>query len=98
MHDFMQSLQMRCPVAAHMGLSIVTIASAPIGFPFLLGDVHLGDLLVERAAVQGDAEHGLFELARLLTKPGGTRVLHLVVALDAIVTWSIAPAMFLPDR
>ena len=30
----MQSLQMRCPVAAHIGLSTVTTANAPIGLPF----------------------------------------------------------------
>ena len=29
----MQSLQMRCPVPAHIGLSMTTIASAPIGLP-----------------------------------------------------------------
>ena len=29
MQDFMQSLQMRWPVAAHIGLSMVTMASAP---------------------------------------------------------------------
>ena len=31
MHDFMQSLQMRCPVAQTIGLSTVIIASAPMG-------------------------------------------------------------------
>ena len=51
---------------------------------FLLGDVHLGDLLVERAAVQRDAEDALLELAGLLAQAGGARVLPLVVALDAI--------------
>ena len=33
MHDFMQSLQMRWPVAATIGLSTQIIASAPIGQP-----------------------------------------------------------------
>ena len=33
MQDFMQSLQMRWPVAAHIGLSMVTTASAPMGTP-----------------------------------------------------------------
>ncbi len=33
MHDFMQSLQMRCPVEQTMGLSTVIIASAPIATP-----------------------------------------------------------------
>ena len=31
----MQSLQMRCPVPGHIGLSTVTIASAPIASPRL---------------------------------------------------------------
>src|SRR6476661_335509 len=33
MHDFMQSLQIRCPVAAAIGLSMQIIASAPSGQP-----------------------------------------------------------------
>src|SRR5947207_318624 len=33
MQAFMQSLQMRCPVAAQRGLSTATIASAPMLFP-----------------------------------------------------------------
>src|SRR5688572_15921497 len=33
MHDFMQSLQMRCPVAQTVGLSTTIIASAPTGQP-----------------------------------------------------------------
>jgi hypothetical protein len=33
MHDFMQSLQIRWPVAATIGLSMQIIASAPIGTP-----------------------------------------------------------------
>ena len=34
MHDFMQSLQIRCPVPAAIGLSTVTMARAPIGLPW----------------------------------------------------------------
>ena len=56
MHDFMQSLQMRWPVPGHIGLSMVTSASAPIASPCFAEHVHLGDLLVERAAVELDAE------------------------------------------
>ena len=41
----------------------------------LLGNVHLGDLLVERAAVQRYAEDALLELTRLLAQAGGARVL-----------------------
>ncbi len=33
MHDFMQSLQMRWPVAHTVGLSITIMASAPIAHP-----------------------------------------------------------------
>jgi hypothetical protein len=33
MQAFMQSLQMRCPVAAASGLSTAIMASAPIGWP-----------------------------------------------------------------
>ena len=33
MQDFMQSLQMRWPVAAAIGLSMVTMASAPMELP-----------------------------------------------------------------
>ena len=33
MQSFMQSLQMRCPVAAQSGLSTATIANAPIELP-----------------------------------------------------------------
>jgi hypothetical protein len=33
MQDFMQSLQIRCPVPGHIGLSTATIASAPSGSP-----------------------------------------------------------------
>ena len=35
MHAFMQSLQMRWPVPAHIGLSTTTSASAPIASPSL---------------------------------------------------------------
>src|SRR5258708_38494471 len=35
MHDFMQSLQMRCPVAHTIGLSITIIARAPTAHPSL---------------------------------------------------------------
>ena len=84
MQDFMQSLQMRWPVAAHIGLSMVTMAKRADRIAVLLGHVHLGDLLVERAAVQRDAEHGLLELAGLLAHARGAGVFALVVALDAV--------------
>jgi hypothetical protein len=35
MQAFMQSLQIRCPVAAHIGLSITMVASAEIARPWV---------------------------------------------------------------
>ena len=51
----------------------------------LLHHVHLGNLLVERAAGQRDAEHGRFERAVFFLEAGRATVLALVVALDAVV-------------
>ena len=56
MQPFMQSLQMRCPVPGHIGLSMTIRASAPMDVALPFEQVHLGDLLVERAAVEVDAE------------------------------------------
>ena len=81
----MQSLQMRWPVAAAMGLSTVTMASAPIGIAVAFDGVHLGDFFFERAAGELDAEDAGFEGAVLFFKAGGAGVFALVVALDAVV-------------
>ena len=81
----MQSLQMRWPVAAAIGLSMVTTASAPMELPLLLHRVHLGDFLFERAAGQLDAEDAGFEGAVLFAQARGATVLALVVALDAVM-------------
>ncbi len=85
MHDFMQSLQMRCPVPAHIGLSITTIPSAPIGLPFCFDDVHLRNLLFERATRQGYTENAVFVFPGLLAQSGRATVFALVMALDAVV-------------
>ena len=53
------------PGAGAIGLSMVTIARAPIGVAVLLRHVHLGDLFFERAAVQRDSEGTLLKLAGL---------------------------------
>src|SRR2546425_529684 len=58
MHDFMQSLQMRCPVAATSGLSTQITASAPSAQP---PQVHTAT----RLALDGD-ELQVVELARRL--------------------------------
>ena len=50
-----------------------------------LGEIHLGDLLVERTAGERDAERALLELAGLLAQPLRAAVLALVVAPDAVV-------------
>ena len=87
----MQSLQMRWPVAAAIGLSTTMIARAPIAWPSLLRLLELRDLLLERAAGQGHPERALLELRRacrlrrfLLESPGA-RILALLVAPDAVV-------------
>ena len=90
MQAFMQSLQMRWPVPGHIGLSSMTIASAPSESPCALEHVRLGDVLVERAAGERDAERVLLVGVAL-----GDRVLRLealgagvllaLVADDAVV-------------
>jgi hypothetical protein len=63
MQAFMQSLQMRCPVAAHRvvdsddGERAEAVAARR-------DQVHLGDLLVERAAGEGHAKDALLEARR----------------------------------
>ena len=77
---------MRCPVPGHIGLSMHTSASAPIESPLALRQVHLGDLLVERAAVELDAERVRLDGARLrIAQPLGARVLVAIVAVEAVV-------------
>ncbi len=50
-----------------------------------LDDVHLRDLLVERAAGKGDPEDALLEAPVLLVQPAAAAVLLLVVAPDAVI-------------
>ena len=50
-----------------------------------LHQVHLGDLLLERAAREGDAKDRLLERAVLLAQPLRAAVLALVVAPDAVI-------------
>ena len=85
MQAFMQSLQMRWPVPGHIGLSTVTIASAPIASPRLRTRVHLGDLLVERAARQRDAERVGGDRAGLVANALRAGVLVALVAEHAVV-------------
>jgi hypothetical protein len=51
----------------------------------LLHRVHLGNLFIQRAARQSDAEDGLLEFAVFFLESGGAAVFALVVALDAVV-------------
>ena len=60
----MQSLQMRWPVAAIIGLSMAMVAKAPSTLPWRAQRVHFADLLVQRAAGQGHAERRFLELRR----------------------------------
>ena len=53
--------------------------------PRAIDEVHLGDLLVERAAGEGDAEDALPEAAVLVVQPAAAAVLLLVVAPDAVI-------------
>src|SRR6267378_19392 len=82
MQAFMQSLQMRWPVAASIGLSTAMMPLAAS-----LHHVELGDLLLERAAGQRDAEHGVAEAigGRLFLEALRARVFSLLVAPDAVV-------------
>ena len=81
----MQSLQMRWPVAAHIGLSTTDDGERADGVAAGRDQVHLGDLFLERAAREHDAERALLEFAGLLLEPLGAGVLALVVAPDAVV-------------
>src|SRR5438552_1496431 len=54
MHDFMQSLQMRCPVPGHIGLSRTTSVSAETGDWWLGTGRLLG--VQQRATGAGDGE------------------------------------------
>ena len=65
MQDFMQSLQMRCPVPAQSGLSIMIIASAPMHIALASEHVRLGNFLVEWTAFQHDVERIFLNLPLL---------------------------------
>ena len=59
----MQSLQMRWPVPGAIGLSTTDHRQRRDRVAVLAQDVHLADLLVQRAAAQGDAERVLLHRA-----------------------------------
>ena len=85
----MQSCQMRWPVAGHIGLSTMIMASAPSVCPSRFQAMHLRDFFVERAAGEDDAEWILFEafvrLALFSGKPFGAEIAIVIVAVDAVV-------------
>ena len=90
MHDFMQSLQMRWPVAATSGLSMQIIASAPSGQPSArsLWNSEMRSSSGQPASVtlNGDFLNGTSPGMRLLLgQAARARVLALLVAPDAVV-------------
>src|SRR5262249_2858719 len=81
MQAFMQSLQMRWPVAAHIGLSTTTMASAPIVWP-PTSTKFISEIFSSSGHPPVRAR---LELAALLFEPLRAGVLALVVAPDAVV-------------
>jgi hypothetical protein len=65
MQAFMQSLQMRCPVAASSGIVDRRHRQRADREALALEEIHLRDLFLERAAGQRHAERRLLELAGL---------------------------------
>ena len=92
MHDFMQSLQMRCPVAGDHRIVDADDRERGERPAFRAQLVEFGDLLLERAAGERHAERALLErivggaVGRLLLEqPVRAGVLALLVAPDAVV-------------
>ncbi len=85
MHDFMQSLQIRWPVAAHIGLSIVTIAKAPMGLPAPFA-TFISEIFSSRGHPASGTPNTLDLNAPFFSfQTGRAAVLALVVAFDAVV-------------
>jgi hypothetical protein len=85
MQDFMQSLQMRWPVAAHIGLSMTVTASAPMGLPFCLTRFISEIFSSSGQPARVTPKMLVLEFARLFFEASGAAVFALVVALDAVV-------------
>ena len=87
----MQSLQMRWPVPATIGLSTAIIAERADRHRPALEQVEFGDALFQRTARERHAEGALLvddrlrRVLRFFLQPVGTGVLLLRVALDAVV-------------
>src|SRR5207248_8485742 len=62
-----------------------------------LDEVHLGDLLVERAAGEGHAKDALPEAAVLFMQTAAAAVLALVVTPDAVIRLVLRPCEIGPD-
>ena len=81
----MQSLQMRWPVPAAIGLSMVTMASAPMELPFCL-TTFISEIFSSSGQPASVTPKTLFLNAPVfLLQAGGATILALVVALDAVV-------------
>ena len=85
MQDFMQSLQIRCPVPAHIGLSTAVIARAPIEWPRCLTRF-ISEIFSSRGQPASvTPKKALLEFAGLFLQASGARVLFLVVTLDTVI-------------
>ena len=91
MHDFMQSLQMRWPVAATIGLSTQMMASAPIARPSLLTFWN-SEIFSSSGQPASVTPNGLFlneaaprRRAAFFLQSMRARVAPLLVAPDAVV-------------
>jgi hypothetical protein len=85
MQPFMQSLQIRWPVPGHRVVD-ADEREGPDGDRLAPQLVHLGDLLVQRTALQGDAERVLLPGRRLRVEETlGAGVLLALVAEQAVV-------------
>ena len=86
MQAFMQSLQMRCPVAATSGLSTAAMASAPMEKPSLLRRF-ISEIFSSSGQPARVTPNGDFWNAPVLRslQPARAAILALVVAPDAVV-------------
>src|SRR5476649_1544926 len=72
MHDFMQSLQMRCPVEHTVGLSMTIMASAPMAQPSVLS-LWNSEMRSSRGQPASGTPNGLF-LKMIGSRPPGLTI------------------------
>ena len=92
MHDFMQSLQMRWPVPGHIGLSMMTSASAPTASPALrsmcISEIFSSSgqpVELDAERVDGDPDRLLRRALRRVVQPLRAGILVALVAQHAVV-------------